>query len=1376
MIYSTSSIIRNSLLLVLAVLFTISNSIAQIVPVGSGSYITNFPGTDAAGRNTFPSGSPLLTGSALGKPVPTNDWWSNKVKNNHSDNLFNYPFTLKTVPSGLVVSYIPWGVIDNILPVVVGVSGLNAAAAKVSDYSDWTVSLNWNDNNRSFTATSGIAMPFLYFTKDSASLAQVTVNEGAVSIDNEKLIIINARNGADFAVYAPLGSVWLKTGNVYTSNLNGKNYWSLAFIPLTASNVMSVANEYKKYAYVFPKNTLAHWQFNESTSTVRTDFIVEPDVKEGQDTTVLIGLLPHQWAHLAPGSAPLNGYVYQHVRGQIKTTAANRFSVENQFHGILPTLPYVDNYSTGFNPAQLIEKIDAIKNDGLSTWTDSYNEGQVMNRLIQTARIAELAKDTASLAIMLKTIKDRLENWFTAKPGEVAFLFYYNQTWSTLIGYPAGHGQDGNINDHHFHWGYFIHAAAFVEQYEPGWKDKWGAMVNLLVKDAANNDRNSTDYPHLRNFSPYAGHCWANGFATFPQGNDQESTSESMQFNSSLIHWGAVTNNKAIRDLGIYLYTTEQTAIEEYWFDQNKRIFGPNQQYSLVSRVWGNSYDNGTFWTADIAASYGIELYPIHGGSFYLGKDTAYVKRLWTEIEKNTGILSNQVNDNLWHDVYWKYLALIDPSKALTLYNSYPNRNLKFGVSDAQTYHWLHALNVLGNVGNTITANHPLAMVFIKNGVKTYVAHNYTNSPITVTFSDNYSLIVPARSIKTSKDIDIAGILSTPFPQAYPGTQLKVTYTPTFGTPNRVQFVLGDSVIGEKTQAPFEATIPSISLGKKVIYARVYSGNNFSLSNMISVLVGKNVPFNAMPQEIPGTIIPAHYDVFEGGNGQGITYSDNNTKNEGNYRMLEGVDASADANEGNVVGWIGNGEWLTYTVDVKQAGLYQLQVRYASANNNGGGPFSLSSDGIQIGSAIQIPSTGNWGTWATKTVEDVPLKSGIQTLRIFFENGEFNLGKLTFTYSKALNYEQPVADAGENQLIVLPETSATLNGSKSMNPGSATLSYLWKQIYGPSLLTFSNSQVASPSISGLLEGVYLIELSVSNGTYTDKDEVYIISSTTNNIPPTVSINSPSHNSRFVLNEPIKISVMASDLNGSITEVKLYNGTKLIDTRTNYPYEFTWFGQIGVHSFTAIAKDNNGATSVSLPLILNVDSTPSCRGKAFNGDYEYEFSPDLADPTLTFIPSRSGVGSPTCLLYYGTNAGSLPGYQVTPNMPYKLKAANGALIYFYYTYSFPGAGERNTAANKNTYVVGSCKGFPIGLGTINEIQGVQYYPNPVEQNLQISLPNVKTTIHVYNTIGELVDEFTVEQSLVDYDMRNYAAGLYLFKLESAEGVKQFKIVK
>lgn len=70
--------------------------LAQTTQIGSGSYTNNFPGTDQAGRNGFPSGAPQLSGNALGKPVPTNDWWSKLIKENHADNLFNYPMTMKT--------------------------------------------------------------------------------------------------------------------------------------------------------------------------------------------------------------------------------------------------------------------------------------------------------------------------------------------------------------------------------------------------------------------------------------------------------------------------------------------------------------------------------------------------------------------------------------------------------------------------------------------------------------------------------------------------------------------------------------------------------------------------------------------------------------------------------------------------------------------------------------------------------------------------------------------------------------------------------------------------------------------------------------------------------------------------------------------------------------------------------------------------------------------------------------------------------------------------------------------------------------------------------------------------------------------------------
>ena len=1346
---------------------------AQVVNVGSGSYTTTFPGVDAAGRNGYPSGTPFTTGVAATKPTPTNDWWSDKVKNAHSSNLFNYPFTLKTVNSGLVVTYIPWGPIDNIEPVIVGVTGLNASAANISDYSDWTITMDWTSTGHNFTTTSGIGMPFLYFTKDSTDVAKITVNQGTVTISNEMLVIVDARNGADFAVYAPVGSTWIQSGNTYTSTLNGKNYWSLGFIPLNASNVTTVANQYKKYAYVFPTNTITDWAYNESTSVVHTDFEVVTDVKEGTDSTMLLGLLPHHWDNLAnaPTLAP---YTYPTVRGEMKTLEANGFSVENTFYGILPTLPYLDFYSTGYSPAKMNDKVKLLENDALATWTDSYNEGQEMNRLIQTARIAQLSGDTIALQKLLTTVKERLEDWLKVQANEVAFIFYYNQTWSAMLGYPAGHGQDVNINDHHFHWGYFIHAASFLEQFEPGWAAQWGGMVNLLVRDAASQDRNDPLFPFLRNFSPYAGHCWANGFASFPQGNDQESTSESMQFNSSLIHWGSVTGNDSIRDLGIYLYTTEQSAVEEYWFDIHNRNFGPTQQYSLVSRVWGNSYDNGTFWTADIAASYGIELYPIHGGSLYLGHDTNYVNQLWAEIEQNTGILTNDPNVNLWHDIMWQYLSFVDPVKAIALYDSYPERSLKFGVSDAQTYHWLHAMNVLGNVDVSVTANHPLAAVFNNNGDRTYVAQNYSSDSITVTFSTGFNLPVPPHKLVTSKDISLKGVLSSSFLSAYPGGSVDLTVAVTGGTPTNIQFYDGDSLIGSTNQLPYTITAGNLSVGRHHFYARIYDGANFNISNLVTIIVGEQLPYSGVPFAIPGTFDAAHYDIFEGGIGNGIAYQDMSVKNEGSFRPSEYVDAETKATEGDVVGWIAPGEWLEYTVDVQQAGNYNLSFRYASGNTAGGGPLRIESDGLVVKSGITVNYTGNWTTWATKSVTNIPLKSGTQILRLYFENGEFNLGELTFTYASPLTYSQPIADAGANQVIVLPQNNATLNGSASSDPNGGTLTYEWTQIYGPSTLQFSSNTVAQPTISTLVNGVYLIKLKVDNGSYSDEDEVYIISSTSSNVAPKVSIFSPANNSKYLEGEDILITAFASDLNDSVVAVDFYVDNNKVSGLSSGPYNHNWQPQSGTYLLTAVAFDSYGDSTISNPVQVIVDPAPPCEGTSWNGDFSYRFSPDDNNPTITFIPSQTGVGVPTCILYWSTDPGNMPGYIVTPNVPYTLNASKGTKIYFYYTYSFPGAGERNNSANKDTYVIGSCKNISVDeFGSELELN---YYPNPVTDYLNLELGENKSTVQVYNSTGQRMAEIQIEEGYLHYDMSHLPTGLYLIRVIQGEKEAVFKVLK
>ena len=1169
---------------------------AQIVNVGSGSYTSTFPGVDVAGRNAIPSGSPQLTGKALGKPVPTSDWWSALVKEAHAANLFNYPFTMKTVNAGLVVSYIPTGVIDDLLPVTVGVTGMNAPITSVSDYSDWTVTMDWNDGTHNFNATSGVGMPFLYFTKQATDVAQVTVTSGTVTISNEMLVIANAKNGASFAVYAPTGSTWVQNGGVYTSTLNGKNYWSLAFIPLTATNVATVANEYKQYAYVFPVNTTATYSYSESTSVMHTDFNVLTEVKEGTATNMLLGLLPHQWAHLAPNSAVPDKYSYTTVRGEMKTMAGNGFSVENTFHGILPTLPYVDNYSKGFSPGVLTDKISGLENSTMATWTDSYNEGQVFNQLMQTARIANEMGNTVSRDKILNTIKTRLENWLKADNGEVAFLFYYNPTWSTLIGYPAGYGSDSGIDDHHFHWGYFIQAATFVSQFDPGWATQWGGMVNMLVRDAAGYDRNDTMFPYLRNFSPYEGHSWADGFASNPQGNNQESSSESMNFSSSLIQWGQVTNNKTIRDLGIYIYSTEQTGIEEYYMDIHHRNFPATQPYSLVSRVWANSIDNGTFWTADIAASYGIEMYPIQGGSLYLGQDTVYVKRLWNEIVANTGISSNQVNPNLWHDIMWEYLAFIDPAKAISMYNSFPNRDLKFGISDAQTYHWLHAMNALGRVDANITANYPMACAFMQNGQINYVAQNYSAAPITVLYSTGYQLIVPAGKMVTSLDGKYSGTIASSFPQAFVGGSVKLNVTVTGGTPTKVEFMDGTTSLGIITSAPYVTTATNLQLGVHNFYAKIYDNALYNVSNSARVIVGNQLPYGGTAWPVPGTIEAAKYDVFEGGVGQNITYFDVTTANSGNFRMDEYVDASLDPVEGAIVGTIAQGEWLDYTVNVAQSGLYSFAFRYSSGNPLGGGPFHLEVDGQVVSGDIPVSSTSStvWTIWATGTISNIPLTQGQHILRVVFSAGEFNLGRMIFARTGDIPFSIPVANAGTDAKLVLPATSIMLDGSASSESTGEKLAYKWSQQFGPSIVQFSDSTSIKPTISSLVEGMYSFKLTVTNAdSRFATDLVQVMVTTTQNVPPTVSLTSPTDNSTFVEGNAVTISANASDYDGTIQQVDFYQNNTLISTVTTAPYTIQWKPSAGTYAITAKATDNGGAVSTSQTANVTISPIMSC---------------------------------------------------------------------------------------------------------------------------------------------------------------------------------------
>ena len=1400
--------------------------VAQIVPVGSGSYTTQLPPADAAGRNANPAGTPRLSGAALTKPVPTSDWWTGLLTYNGA-NLYNYPLSMRGNNNGLVVSYTFLGGGANDTrqpmgpeqPLLVGVTGLSNTYPTVSDYSDWTVTASWNTGGRSFNATMGMGMPFVYCTKGSSDVASVTINSGTVSVQNEMILVTNAISGANFAVYAPVGSTWTNTGAVYTSTLNSKNYFSVAMLP-TGVAAATAANDFKQYAYVFPANTSVTWAYDNATSIVKSTFTVTPDQKEGTGTKVLLGLLPHQWAHLGATSEQPGSYTYRTARGDMKMLAANTFTVENKFKGILSTIPNTGKYSEGFDLGALNAKVDLVKGSSLDLWTDSYNEGLAMNRLIQVARIADQVKNTQARDQIINTVKTRLENWFKATAGENAFVFMYNSTWTTLIGYPAGHASDANINDHHFHYGYFISAAAAVEQFQPGWAAQWGGMVNLLIKDAANWDKSDTKFPFLRHFNPYAGHSFAAGLLNNePHGNNQESSSEAMNFNASLINWGELTGNTAIRDLGIYLYTTEQTGIEEYWLDVKRRNFTANYAHKLCSRVWGNGVDAGTFWTGDIAAMYGIELFPMSGSMLYLGHDQPYAKALWNEMKTKTATHTRpNTNPNLWLDIYWSFLALTDPQAAVNLYSAYPNYPIKFGCSDAQTYHWLHGLNGLGVIDATITANHPLAVVFDKAGDKTYVAHNYGSSAITVTYSDGFSMPVPPRTLKTSKDIDVTGTLTASTMQVPTNGNVTLSLATTGTGITKVEFYDGNTLAATSTTAPYSAVISNMAAKVHGFYAKIYVGTQIELSNVVSIVVGLQKPYNDAIISIPSqTIETGNYDYYEGGIGQNISYFDVSESNEaGTFRAPEYVDASPTNNEGNTVSFINNGEWLEYTVTVAQAGTYDLSIRYASGNAAGGGPFRIEVDSNTVSGNITVGSTGNWTTWASKAVTGVILPVGQHVIRLAFDNGGFNIGRISFTRTGDANPNLTVsATALTVPMVALATKTFDITSNISW---TATSNQNWLTVsdvsgFGNKTVTVTaqentttSARTATVTISGSSVGTKTITVTQDAGGFSyllTSATALTINSTANStqlfdITANVSWTATSDQSWLSITNPsgtgsarVTLTALENTATTERTARVTITGTGLaaktitvtqnaaplvltlpIDFEAAAPYGFIDFDggtatvianpySTGINTSAKVAKivRNGGATWAGSKLIL-----PNRLDFSTASTFTMKvYSPRIGLPVLFKLEGNAA----TEVLTKTTIAN---GWEVM-KWSFAGKPSNtyNALV-FMFDFGTVGDGSANS-----TFFFDDVN-LTNGTTGTNDTDNskISIFPNPANSILFINGLTTKSDISIYDFSGKMVFNQPIDNSQID--ISRFPNGMYLMKIETTTGVLTKKFVK
>ena len=107
---------------------------------------------------------------------------------------------------------------------------------------------------------------------------------------------------------------------------------------------------------------------------------------------------------------------------------------------------------------------------------------------------------------------------------------------------------------------------------------------------------------------------------------------------------------------------------------------------------------------------------------------------------------------------------------------------------------------------------------------------------------------------------------------------------------------------------------------------------------------------------------------------------------------------TSDNGGGSNVGYIQNGDYLEFNINVAQAGVYTVEARVAT--DTSGGDIDLVVGSANVGT-LAVINTGGWQAWQTVTTS-VTLEAGEQTLRTNFNNGGnylFNLNYLTFTQS-----------------------------------------------------------------------------------------------------------------------------------------------------------------------------------------------------------------------------------------------------------------------------------------------------------------------------------------------------------------------------------------
>jgi endoglucanase Acf2 len=723
---------------------------AQPVKAGAGNYFQAPKGAD----RVVPK-APYRTPAMLAKAAPTNQWYSALIFSTEPEVLFAHPLTVRATKAGLEMALPSKEVVPTERkdveihyphrdPLLISSTAMEAVQPLLAKAGDWSIDIALGGAQAPLLATVAHGSPYVYFQLKQGDL-RLQLPAAAQRIEQADARVLALRvKSKSYALFGPSGVRWEQvSATEWLGRLPaGKTYVSVAALPDEQPATLALL---ARHAYAYLQDTRVDWRVDGESSEVETTFKASTQVMEGEDVGPLLGLYPHHWNGNAQVQPKL-GPAFDTLRGAIRLLAASEFKTRTAYNGFVPYWP-------GVKASPRLDELKTLMNTDkrnarrmmLELGNGPYWQGKGLQRITKLMDVVEQQGDLEGRDQLLKTLKTRIESWFSGDSSKT--YFHYDKQLGTVVAYPEEYFSIEQMNDHHFHYGYWIRAMADIALRDPQWAapDKWGGMVDLLVADIATAKRGGADFPFVRNFDPYEGHSWASGVGLGAFGNNQESSSEAINAWAGLIMWGEITGNRQLRDLGMYLYTSEIEAINYYWFDIHGKVFPPEYKHVETSMLFGGKYAHNTWWTDEPRQIKGINLLPITTSSTYLGANPQFVQRSLDTLKPDTAIFNGRGKyaepKDIWQDIFAKYLGLADPVQALNQWDRWGS--VELGDTRSHALHWLLNLQDMGPPDLSIRANTTFYSVFKRaDGRKTYLAYNAGKTPLLVRFSDGKEMKV----------------------------------------------------------------------------------------------------------------------------------------------------------------------------------------------------------------------------------------------------------------------------------------------------------------------------------------------------------------------------------------------------------------------------------------------------------------------------------------------------------------------------------------------------------------------------------------------------------------------------------------------------------